>query len=142
LVDFSVIPLSELDFNTTRTDAFSLSWLNSSPILSFVSNDFNLFIFISLSKSGELLLNGVIIAANKIIQTIILHDLCLAINEPNLYITFATILPPYSYFYSVFHIFYFSSLNKEEATLNFPFLFACSTVLFWFYVICCIFFKQ
>src|SRR5699024_2482230 len=65
--------VSELDFKTTRTDAFSLSLLNSSPILSFVSNDFNPFIFISLSKSGELLLNGVIIAANKITQTIILH---------------------------------------------------------------------
>src|SRR5699024_4054058 len=112
------------------------------PLLSFVSNDFNPLIFISLWKSGELLLNGVIIAANKITQTIILHHLCLAINEPNLYKTVATILPPYAYFDSVFHIVYFSSLNKEEATLNFPFLFACSTVLFWFYVICCIFFKQ
>src|SRR5699024_11675575 len=96
-------------------------------ILSFVSNDFNPFIFISLSKSGELLLNGVIIAANKITQTIILHHLCLAINEPNLYKTFATILPPYAYFDSVPHIVYFSSLIKEEATLSFTFfLFYCT----------------
>src|SRR5699024_11986655 len=67
---------------------------SSDLILSFVSNDCNPFIVISLSNLGELIVSGIIIAARIITQATTLHHLCFATNEPNLYKNFAKLLPP------------------------------------------------